>query len=78
MKIVYLATPEIALEAFHSIIKKHEVVAVVTQTDKPRDRSKVPVISPVGEAAMNEKAASTFTRRCCRNTGVRRQSSRRF
>lgn len=48
MKVIFLGTPEFAcvsLQAIHD--SRHQVVAVVTQPDKPVGRSKLPVATPV-------------------------------
>lgn len=47
MRIIYMGTPEFAATALDALVKKHEVVAVVTQPDKPKGRSKKLVPTPV-------------------------------
>ena len=48
MKIVFLGTPDFACEALNAIINsKHEVLAVVTQPDKPVGRKAILTPSPV-------------------------------
>lgn len=39
MRIIYMGTPEFAAIALSAIVKEHEVVAVVTQPDKPQDET---------------------------------------
>ena len=39
MRIIYMGTPEFAAIALAAIVKEHEVVAVVTQPDKPQGRN---------------------------------------
>ena len=54
MRIIFVGTPQIACETLREIIKKHEVVAILTQTDKPQGRSKSLVqseIACIGESA---------------------------
>lgn len=52
MKLIFLGTPDFAVDALQSIIaSKHEVAAVVTQPDKPGNRNKLSV-PPVKEAAL--------------------------
>src|SRR5260221_10006763 len=54
MRIVFCGTPEYAvpsLKALVSQLPKHAVVAVVSQPDKPKGRSKIPTPPPVVEAA---------------------------
>lgn len=54
MKVLYIGTPEIAATILDAIIgSRHEVVAVVTQEDKPKGRSKELVMPPVKELAIN-------------------------
>ncbi len=48
MKVIFLGTPDFALKSLTAINNsKHEVVAVVTQPDKPVGRSKTPQPTPV-------------------------------
>ena len=54
MKIIFVGTPEIALQTYHAISKQHEIVAVLTQTDKPVGRSKQLVCSPICKAAESD------------------------
>ena len=52
MRIVFMGTPDFAVDTLNCLINsKHEVVAVFTQPDKPKGRSKKPAITPVKEAA---------------------------
>jgi len=53
MKIVFMGTPDFAVGALQAIIDAgHEVVAVVTQPDKPKGRGKEMQITPVKECAL--------------------------
>ena len=56
MRVVFMGTPDIAVEVLNGLIcsKKHEVVEVVTQPDRPRGRSGKPAFSPVKEVAIKE------------------------
>ena len=55
MKLVYMGTPDFAATALTSIIEAgHEVLAVYTQPDKAKGRSKKPVPSPVKEVALSK------------------------
>ncbi len=47
MKILFLATSEIAIDVLHTLNEKFKIVAVVTQTDKPVKRNKMPVPTPI-------------------------------
>lgn len=53
MKVIYLGTPEFAVKPLKSIIEsdKHEVVAVVTQPDKPVGRKAIITPPPVKKLA---------------------------
>ena len=53
MRIIYMGTPVFAVHALKSIIESgHEVVAVFTQPDKAKGRSKSLVPTPVKEVAL--------------------------
>lgn len=53
MKIIFMGTPEFAVPVLESLIEsKHEVVAVVTQPDKPKGRGKNMQFPPVKECAI--------------------------
>ena len=52
MKAVFMGTPEFAVPTLQALIDHHEVLAVVTQPDKPKGRSKELVFSPVKEEAV--------------------------
>ncbi|WP_029322447.1 methionyl-tRNA formyltransferase [Butyrivibrio sp. AE3004] len=56
MRIVYMGTPDFSVPPLEKMIEKgHEVVAVVTQPDKPKGRSDKLVPSPVKECAMKHE-----------------------
>lgn len=53
MKVIYMGTPEFAVYALESIVNAgHDVLAVVTQPDKPQGRSKKLVPTPVKVRAL--------------------------
>ena len=53
MKIVFMGTPEFSVPTLKSIIdSEHEIIAVVTQPDKPKGRGKEMSSTPVKEAAL--------------------------
>ncbi len=52
MKVIYMGTPDFAVPALSALIEKHEVVAVVSQPDKPKGRGKHLVPTPVKEEAL--------------------------
>lgn len=53
MRIVYMGTPDFAVFPLEEMIKAgHEVVAVVTQPDKPKGRGKAMQFTPVKECAV--------------------------
>lgn len=53
MKVVYMGTPDFAVNTLETIIKKgHEVALVVTQPDKVKGRGKKVMYTPVKETAL--------------------------
>ena len=53
MKIVFMGTPDFAVGALEALVEAgHEVVAVVTQPDKPKGRGKEMQKTPVKECAL--------------------------
>jgi len=53
MKILFMGTPDFAAAALEALIRAgHEIVAVVTQPDKPKGRSGAPAASPVKACAL--------------------------
>jgi methionyl-tRNA formyltransferase len=47
MNIVFMGTPEFSVPSLKKMIKKHNVIAVVTQPDRPKGRGKKLSMSPV-------------------------------
>jgi methionyl-tRNA formyltransferase len=53
MKIIFFGTPEFALPCFDALIRSgHEVIAAVTQPDKPAGRKHAVIFSPVKKFAV--------------------------
>lgn len=53
MKIVYMGTPDFAVPTLEAMIAAgHEIVAVITQPDKPKGRGKAMACPPVKEKAL--------------------------
>lgn len=52
MNIVFMGTPEFAVPTLEKLIKYHNVLAVVSQPDKPKGRGKKLVPTPVKEFAL--------------------------
>ncbi|MCI5856265.1 MAG: methionyl-tRNA formyltransferase [Agathobacter sp.] len=53
MKVIFMGTPDFAVETLEAVIKAgHEVVLVVTQPDKPKGRGNAMQASPVKECAL--------------------------
>lgn len=52
MKVIFMGTPEFAVPTLDRLVKEHEVLAVVTQPDKPKGRGKKMVFPPVKEKAL--------------------------
>ena len=55
MKILFMGTPDFAKESLEAIYNaKHEILAVVTNPDKPKGRGMKMVASPVKEFALEK------------------------
>lgn len=53
MKIVFMGTPDFAVQTLESLVKGgHQVIAAVTQPDKPKGRGKSVLMTPVKEKAL--------------------------
>lgn len=52
MNIVFMGTPDFAVTALEALIDKHNVMAVFTQPDKPKNRGKKMQFTPVKECAV--------------------------
>jgi len=54
MRIIFMGTPEFAAISLRKLVKEHDVVAVVTQPDRPAGRGKKLMPPPVKEVALSE------------------------
>ena len=52
MKVIFMGTPDFAVPTLEALIEKHEVLAVVTQPDKPKGRVKKMVFPVIKEKAL--------------------------
>lgn len=52
MRVVFMGTPDFSVPTLQAMIHHHEVIAVVTQPDKPKGRGKQVMFSPVKEKAL--------------------------
>ncbi len=52
MRVVFMGTPEFAVPSLENLLIKHEVIAVITQPDKPKGRGKKIQFTPVKETAL--------------------------
>ncbi len=52
MRVVFMGTPDFSVPALEKIASEHEVVAVVTQKDKPKGRGQEVSCTPVKESAL--------------------------
>ena len=52
MKIIFAGTPEFAAKALRQLLKEHEVIAVLTQPDRPKGRGMQLQPSPVKQLAL--------------------------
>lgn len=53
MRVVFMGTPDFSVPALEKIADKHEVVAVVTQQDRPKGRGHKMQFTPIKEKAEN-------------------------
>ena len=53
MRVIFMGTPDFAVNALKKLLLNHDVVAVFTQPDKPKGRSKTLIPSPVKKIAEN-------------------------
>ena len=53
MNIVFMGTPDFAIESLKELIKNHNVLAVISQPDKPKGRGKKLVNTPVKQFALD-------------------------
>ncbi len=52
MKVIFMGTPDFSVPTLQAVIDHHDVIAVVTQPDKPKGRGKAMAFPPVKEKAM--------------------------
>lgn len=52
MNIVFMGTPDFAVESLKNLIKHHNVIGVISQPDKPKGRGKKLVNTPVKQFAL--------------------------
>lgn len=52
MRVIFMGTPEFSVPTLEQLIKHHEVIAAVTQPDKPKGRGKAMAFPPVKETAL--------------------------
>ncbi len=69
MKVIFLGTPDFAIPSLEAINKKHEIVGVVTQPDKPTGRSGKLMPGPVKQKAI-ELGLKVFQFEKIRRDGV--------
>lgn len=54
MNIIFMGTPDLAATVFEKLLNsKYNIIAVVTQPDRPKGRGKKLVYSPVKELALS-------------------------
>ncbi|HKM41979.1 MAG TPA: methionyl-tRNA formyltransferase [Methanocorpusculum sp.] len=54
MRVLFMGTPEYALPALRAVYAKHEIVGILTRTDKPNRRGNKIVFSPVKTFALEQ------------------------
>ena len=52
MRVIFMGTPDFAVPSLQALLTRHEVVAVVTQPDKPKGRGYSVMPPPVKQAAL--------------------------
>ena len=52
MKVMFMGTPQIAINCLNALLDKHEVCCVVTKEDKPKGRGGMVCCSAVKEEAL--------------------------
>lgn len=52
MRVIFMGTPDFAVASLEALLREHEVLAVITQPDKPKGRGKKLAFSPVKEYAL--------------------------
>ena len=52
MRVVFMGTPDFSVPTLEALITGHEIIAVVTQPDKPKGRGKAMQFPPVKSAAL--------------------------
>ena len=53
MNIVFMGTPDFAVESLKKLVENHNVIAVISQPDKPKGRGKKLVNTPVKQTAID-------------------------
>ena len=62
MKVIFMGTPDFAVNTLEKIIEAgHEVMLVVTQPDKPKGRGKKMVFPVVKEKALDNEISGSFS-----------------
>ena len=62
MRVIFMGTPDFAVPALRALAEAdYDLVAVVTQPDRPRGRGKKNASPPVKEAAVALKIPDTFS-----------------
>ena len=58
MRVIFMGTPDFAVPSLQALLTRHEVVAVVTQPDKPKGRGKKLQPTPVKAVALEQGICS--------------------
>ena len=53
LKVIFMGTPEFAVPCLEALNKKYDIIAVITQPDRPKGRGQKLTASPVKEFAVN-------------------------
>lgn len=60
MNIVFMGTPDFAVESLKNLIKHHNVIGVISQPDKPKGRGKKLVNTPVKQFALDNGITAIY------------------
>ena len=71
MRVVFLGTPDFAIPSLKALTQKHEVVAVVCQPDRERDRKGNFVFGAVKKQAIEQNARAVADYKNGKNAALR-------
>ncbi len=61
MKVIFMGTPDFSVPSLEALIQaEHEILGVVTQPDKPKDRGHSVKFTPIKECALKHGISNIF------------------